>query len=78
MCIINIIHIVVEDEKVAWWGAMFAAGAYWILDEENGIDLLDKHISNVPPSLLIDPLAQAALASYMYDHFLVQHTVDHG
>lgn len=43
---------------------MFAAGAYWILDENNGIDLLDKHISNVPPSLLIDPLAQAILASY--------------
>uniref|UniRef100_A0A2S2QJM6 Sterol regulatory element-binding protein 2 n=1 Tax=Sipha flava TaxID=143950 RepID=A0A2S2QJM6_9HEMI len=55
---------VVEDEKVAWWGAMFAVGAYWILGEDYGIDLLDKKISNVPPSLLVDPLAQAALAAY--------------
>jgi len=58
---------VVEDEKVAWWGAIFAAGTYWILGEENGIDLLDKHISNVPPSLLVDPLAQAVLAAYEYE-----------
>ncbi|XP_022182319.1 sterol regulatory element-binding protein 2-like isoform X1 [Myzus persicae] len=55
---------VVEDEKVAWWGAIFAAGTYWILGEDKGIDLLDKHISNVPPSLLVDPLAQAVLAAY--------------
>lgn len=59
----------VEDEKAAWWGAMFAAGTYWILDEENGIDLLDKHISNVPASLLADPLAQAALSAYKYGNF---------
>jgi hypothetical protein len=59
---------VVEDEKVAWWGAMFAVGAYWILGEDYGIDLLDKKISNVPPSLLVDPLAQAALAAYKYDY----------
>lgn len=43
---------------------MFAAGAYWILGEDNGTNLLDKHISNVPPSLLVDPLAQATLAAY--------------
>lgn len=43
---------------------MFAAGTYWILGEDNGINLLDKHISNVPQSLLVDPLAQAILAAY--------------
>jgi len=59
---------VVEDEKAAWWGAMFAAGTYWILGEENDIDLLDKHILNVPLSLLVDPLAQAALATYKYKY----------
>jgi len=47
---------------------MFAAGTYWILGEENGIDLLDKHILNVPPSLLADPLAQATLATYKYKY----------
>lgn len=60
------IHTVVEDEKSAWWGAMFAAGAYWILGEDNGVKLLDKHISNVPQSLLMDPLAEAVLAAYKY------------
>jgi len=59
---------VIEDEKAAWWGALFAAGAYWILGEENGLDLLDKHISKMPQSLLIDPLAQAALDAYMYTY----------
>lgn len=43
---------------------MFAAGCYWILGEDSGTDLLDKHILNVPSSLLVDPLAQAALATY--------------
>ncbi|XP_060866530.1 sterol regulatory element-binding protein 2-like isoform X2 [Metopolophium dirhodum] len=62
--IIGSSEVNVEDEKVAWWGAIFAAGTYWILGEDNGIDLLDKHISNVPPSLLVDPLAQAVLAAY--------------
>lgn len=57
-----------EDAKVAWWGAMFAAGAYWILDEDDSIDLLDKNISNVPPSLLVDPLAQATMAAYKYGY----------
>lgn len=56
----------VEDEKIAWWGAMFAAGAYWILDEDSGIEMLDKHINNVPSSLLVDPLAQATLSAYKY------------
>lgn len=59
-----------EDEKVAWWGAMFAAGAYWILGDDDGISLLDKIISNVPPSLLVDPLAQATMAAYKYDYLL--------
>lgn len=43
---------------------MFAAGTYWILGEDSGIDLLNKHILNVPSSLLVDPLAQAVLAAY--------------
>ncbi|XP_050057621.1 sterol regulatory element-binding protein 2-like isoform X2 [Aphis gossypii] len=62
--IIGSSEVNLEDEKVAWWGAIFAAGTYWILGEDNDIDLLDKHISNVPPSLLVDPLAQTVLAAY--------------
>ncbi|XP_050443452.1 sterol regulatory element-binding protein 2-like [Adelges cooleyi] len=55
---------VVEDEKAAWWATLFAAGTYWILGEDNRTELLDKHISTVPQSLLVDPLAQATLAAY--------------